>query len=261
MQVGGRLHGAAAEKMAEGKGLAAPQADRDSADVADERAVQGAAAAIRENETVEGAGRAAVRVTGAGAEAGPSTPQRGGSQTGRLSTTPLRTPGSVHRLDLARDRRQLARLRDNDPNLTTLWLTDGELEEDALGELLAGLRSNTVLRSLYLHGKCLTAAAIEELVDALLQNNGARHRPRCRSLPLAPVSCFRAAFPNLEARVCPPQALQLRRSRASTCRLAPRTLPLRRALSPECQATLPCSSGSSRRGAEPAAVLSRGSPA
>eukprot|EP01043_Picozoa_sp_COSAG02_P009407 COSAG02_NODE_318_length_24799_cov_9.884615_7_plen_197_part_00 len=161
--------------MAEGKGLAAPQADRGSAagagDAAAERAVQGAAATI---ETVEGAGRAAVSVTGAGAASGPSTPQRGGSQIRRLSTTPLRTPGSVHKLDLARDRRQLARLRDNDPNLTTLWLTDSELEEDALGELLAGLRSNTVLRSLYLHGKCLTAAAIEELVDALLQNHGVR---------------------------------------------------------------------------------------
>ena len=58
--------------------------------------------------------------------------------------------------------------------LTTLWLADGELEEDALGELIAGLRQNTVLKSLYLHGKCLTDAAIEELVGALLKNQGAQ---------------------------------------------------------------------------------------
>ena len=59
-------------------------------------------------------------------------------------------------------------------DLTTLWLADGELEEDALGELIAGLRQNTVLKSLYLHGKCLTNAAIEELVGALLENHGAQ---------------------------------------------------------------------------------------
>jgi hypothetical protein len=191
---------------------------------------------------------------------GPSTPRRGGSQIRRLSTTPLRTPGSAHKLDLARDRRQLARLRENDPDLTTLWLADGELEEEALGELLAGLRNNTVLKSLYLHGKCLTAAAIDELVDALLQNHGARHRPHCRppSLSLSLALCLvRVGPPELADRVCLSQALRLRRSRASICRLVPRTLPLRRALSPEPQATLRCSSGSSRHGAEPTALLSR----
>lgn len=58
--------------------------------------------------------------------------------------------------------------------LTTLWLVDGELEEVALGKLIAGLRQNTVLKSLYLHGKCLTNEAIEELVGVLLENHGAQ---------------------------------------------------------------------------------------
>ena len=109
----------------------------------------------------------------------PRTPQRA---TRRLSTTPLRTPDSAprsaHRDDLARDQRLLQRLRENDPELTTLWLADGELEEEALTDLLAGLGQNTVLKRLYLRGKCLTPAAVEELVKVLLQNHGA---PSCLS--------------------------------------------------------------------------------
>ena len=113
----------------------------------------------------------------AGEMQGPRTPQRGATRQRRLSTTPLRTPGSAprsaHRDDLARDQRLLQRLRENDPELTTLWLADGELEEEALADLLAGLGQNTVLKRLYLHGKCLTTDAVEELVHVLLENHGA----------------------------------------------------------------------------------------
>ena len=143
----------------------------------------------------------------------PTTPQR--QPRRRLSTTPVRTPQSAPRSarqqqDAERDRVLLGRLQDNDPALTTLWLADGELDEEALSALLAGVRTNTSLKRLYLHGKCLSAAAIEELVDALLQNHGTD-----LPLPIAPTPLAHCARTHGHmriscARVCGCRALLLR---------------------------------------------------
>ena len=102
-------------------------------------------------------------------------PQQRGSRSRRLSATPVRTTprSAASAADARHDERQLERLRDNDPELTTLWLADGELDEETLETLLAALRTSTNLRRLYLRGKCLSAAAVEELVAVLLDN------PRC----------------------------------------------------------------------------------
>jgi hypothetical protein len=65
---------------------------------------------------------------------------------------------------------QLQRLRANERSLRSLWLTDNALEEHELAALIEALRTNTTLRQLYLPGSCLSTAAIELLVRALLSN-------------------------------------------------------------------------------------------
>jgi hypothetical protein len=86
---------------------------------------------------------------------------------------------------------QLQRLRANERSLRSLWLTDDALQEHELAALIEALRTNTTLRQLYLPGSCLSAAAIELLVRALLSN---------------PSSALEAVHGVELAECCPPPA-------------------------------------------------------